>query len=341
MSNKVTNNEGDLFRQESFRNWAEGLSEADSRYWDNWLANNPHRAREAFDAASETVGFRPDNREVVSSDIERQWERLNARIVAHEGIPEGASIRTMFWLRAAAAMLTIACLGAASWLWLSTPVELTYKTGFGEKQSVELSDGTTISLNGNSTLKTRNSWRLGVPREVWLQGEAYFSVKSHPESENLRSFVVHTGDVDVRVLGTKFNVKSRRENTNVLLDEGKVELTANVPGAPDKIRMSPGDFVSFSRPNVHVEKTKPKNTGRYTTWRQGYLEFDSTSITEVISTLKDQYGIQIHLKDKSILNETLTGKVSSDKIDELFSSMEKMFGVRCTRQGKDVYLSRN
>ena len=332
-----------FLKQESFRNWALGLNKDDAEYWDNRLTTHPDEAPAAYEAAKLLAGINLNQAEITQAEAEALWLQLEGRItsgaVEYESPvrPIGVGRRRF----AAAAALALLSGAAACYFFLASPVDTEYTTAYGERNVIELSDGTEVTLNVNSKLRTHQAWRWAKPREVWLEGEAYFNVKSLPESEGNRKFVVHSGAVDVTVLGTKFNVNTRHQQTNVMLDEGKVLLTTPAGAGEKTISMKPGDFVSISRAETQVAKLKPENPGKITSWKQGQLEFDSTSVIEVISLIKDYYGIDVHLDDKRILNETLSGKISSSNVDELFSSMEKMFNLRFTKRGNDVYLTRN
>jgi ferric-dicitrate binding protein FerR (iron transport regulator) len=108
------------------------------------------------------------------------------------------------------------------WWYSSSQGLLEIRTAFGEQRSVTLPDQSSVVLNGNSTLRYASHWDKDSPREVWIEGEGFFSVihtKSH------QKFVVHgVSQLNVEVLGTKFNVKTRQSDSEVMLAEGKVKL---------------------------------------------------------------------------------------------------------------------
>src|SRR6185437_3682694 len=82
------------------------------------------------------------------------------------------------------------------------------RTGYGEIKSVLLPDSSVVTLNANSKLRIPEQWTEASGRQVWLEGEAYFAVQK--KAATAEKFVVHTTEVDVEVLGTKFNVNARR-----------------------------------------------------------------------------------------------------------------------------------
>ncbi|MBK8505327.1 MAG: FecR domain-containing protein [Saprospiraceae bacterium] len=99
--------------------------------------------------------------------------------------------------------------------------ESIYTAGFGERQKIVLPDGSAVDLNANSSLRLGSQWVEGI-QEVWLEGEAYFEVEKNL-SKGVK-FTVHTNGPDVEVVGTHFNVDSRKEETRIYLEEGKVCL---------------------------------------------------------------------------------------------------------------------
>src|SRR5690606_15777064 len=94
-------------------------------------------------------------------------------------------------------------------------------TGYGETRKINLPDGSLVVLNANSELKYESNWQQAPMREVWLQGEAFFEVVKTTEE---KQFIVHTGSLDVEVLGTQFNVHNRHQKVQVVLSSGKVKL---------------------------------------------------------------------------------------------------------------------
>ena len=118
----------------------------------------------------------------------------------------------------------------------SVPDETVVATQYGETQEFTLPDGTEVFLNANSTLRYSAD---ETPREVWLEGEAYFQVVKQKNGLTKRAddFRVHTQNLTVRVLGTRFVVDSRKEQ--VVLDEGKVEVQPRTDGQ-SHLSLAPG-----------------------------------------------------------------------------------------------------
>jgi DNA-directed RNA polymerase specialized sigma24 family protein len=116
-------------------------------------------------------------------------------------------------------------------------------------------------------------------RVVWMQGEAFFDIN---HLENNQKFIVKALNIDVEVLGTQFNVNSRRNNTTVVLNSGKVKL--NHDDLVNDEFMDPGDLVEFSGHEKKIRK-KVVNPEQFSSWKSNILIFKATPLSEIAQTL--------------------------------------------------------
>ena len=173
----------------------------------------------------------------------------------------------------------------------------TLKIPYGKRFELELSDGTIVHLNSGTTLKYPVKFIAGQNRQVFLDGEAFFDVskdKKHP-------FIVNADKLNVRVLGTHFNVSSYPEDnlTDVVLVEGSVGMyTANEKFDANKNTiLKPGYKGSFNKNNSHIN-TKEVNTDMYTSWITGGLVFRDINFTTICKKLERRYDVSIVIKNK-------------------------------------------
>ena len=160
---------------------------------------------------------------------EQNWQAVEEAIrqAGPATMPEaaGSGARIIRLVRVVAAAACIAAFGFGIW-WIGArtgrPQYASERTGYGEMKTIVLPDSSVVILNSNSSLRIPEQWSDAEGRQVWLEGEAYFQVQKQPAT--VRKFVVHTRQVDVEVLGTKFNVNTRRQQAVVSLEEGKVRL---------------------------------------------------------------------------------------------------------------------
>lgn len=198
----------------------------------------------------------------------------------------------------------------------------TVKTGFAETKTVSLSDSSQIVLNANSSVRIPRLISWHMEREVWLQGEAFFTVT---RTYNQRKFVVHTQHLDVEVLGTKFNVNSRRQKTRVVLQDGSVRVSS--PRDSQKtlaMLQESGDFVesdgAYNDLVVgHVDHSL------YTAWQDRKLIFENVLVTEVVQSINEFYGVTIHCKDSSILERSFSGTLPNDNLDIVLRSLSNIY----------------
>lgn len=182
----------------------------------------------------------PDAATTEEPDYEALLSRLHGQLAFTANRPAAAPA----WRRwAAAAAVAGAVLGGGSWLRTHrAPATQALATAYGQTRTLQLADGTRITLNGHSTLRYPAAWTPGRPREVWLDGEGYFAVQHQADNQR---FVVHTtAGFHVEVLGTKFTVSRRRDQGRVVLS-GKARVHFDDRQRPDVLLAPPA---SWSKP---------------------------------------------------------------------------------------------
>lgn len=179
---------------------------------------------------------------------------------------------------------------------------LNVSVGKGEKATINLPDGSTVTLNSESKLYYPSNFNT---KERWikLDGEAYFHVqKSHG-----RTFTVRTNSINVKVLGTTFNVSAYNNEPvhSVVLVNGSVEV--NVAGKLSQI-IKPNEMYAFAQRTGKASVTEV-DTYSYTGWRDGILSFDSEPISNVLEKVSRQFSVEFQYDSKQFRNDRLTGKL--------------------------------
>jgi transmembrane sensor len=210
----------------------------------------------------------------------------------------------------------------------------TYATNYGVKQNILLDDGTEVTLNANSTLKVPKDLASAGMREVWLEGEGFFHVAKRP---NHVRFAVHTDNIDIEVLGTKFNVHNRRGNTEVVLDEGSVKLIpAHERGVP--IFMKPGDYASLATSDTTF-KRKIVRPEKYNAWQNNRLVFEDTPLSVVAQKIEDYYGVTIEIQNQDLAWREVTGTLPNNDLGVVLKSLSTSHELEIIRE-KDVIIFR-
>jgi ferric-dicitrate binding protein FerR (iron transport regulator) len=246
----------------------------------------------------------------------------------------GAKTRSLgFRPVAVAASVAVLLAVVGYWLFPSPASRTTYRTGYGQTREITLPEGSRVVLNGNSTLSVPAQWPAGGPREVWLDGEAYFAVTHRPDH---RKFVVTTpGRLRVEVLGTEFNVYQRQQKTKVSLNAGAVQLHLGAAGGNRPLRMQPDELVEFDGRSEHLTRKKV-NAEMISSWKNKKLIFENTSLREVAQLLRDTYGLTATVSDPALLKQRFSGTVPNENLDVLLDGLAGLFDLEITRQGNTI-----
>jgi len=186
----------------------------------------------------------------------------------------------------------------------------------GKRSMLTLNDGTKVWINSGSKLVFPVNFEKNK-REIFAEGEIYLDVTHDPD----RPFIVHTQSIDMKVLGTQFNVSAYTDEPNlqVVLVSGKVEIREN---GNSKEILKPNQMFSYNKEN-HDFSTSPVNVTDYTAWKDGYYIFNSKNLGIVFTKLSKYYNV--HFKCDEKINELIcSGKLDlKDNLQEVLSLLEK------------------
>lgn len=211
----------------------------------------------------------------------------------------------------------------------------TLKIPYGKRFELQLSDGTSIHLNAGTTLKYPIHFIEGQNRQVYLDGEAFFNVSK----DKLHPFLVNADELNVRVLGTHFNVSNYPEDemTDVVLVEGSVGLykaTKDFDATKSTI-LKPGFKGSFDRKNNSIS-TKSVDTEIYTAWVDGELYLRNMSFENICKKLERQYDVTIINKNPKLANEKFNASFKDEPIEKVLSYFNDVYGIKYTITNKQV-----
>lgn len=189
-------------------------------------------------------------------------------------------------------------------------------TDKGQRSEIRLADGTKIWLNSSTQVRVKQSL-FSKSRIVDLDGEAYFEVTKNKGNP----FIVRASGVNVKVLGTKFNVRSRKSENEVIatLLEGKV-LIENSNHTNSQV-LEPGQSVSVNRVDGSLTKFQYNNPGNILLWRGEKLLFEDSSLLEITQVLKQLYNLDFEFMDTDLMQETFTCEFSTNEDIEFLLSI--------------------
>ncbi len=244
------------------------------------------------------------------------------------------SKKLTFWTPiAAAAMLTI----VAGTIWLintskkEQPLILEETiTRAAERKIITLGDGSVITLNNDSRIKYPKVFSDTL-REVYLEGEAFFEVAKN----KLKPFVVKTGKLSIKVLGTSFNIKhySADQNINVVVATGKVGIKAL--GQRKTWLLSPGNQLLYDTLTGSVSQNLVDPTA-YTAWRRSELIFKDEKLEEICKKLERWYDVKISIHSTRLKNKRISLKQKNESLSTVLKLLAIVVDFRYKINGRTV-----
>jgi len=227
-------------------------------------------------------------------------------------------------------------------------------TRYGSKSQVQLPDGSLVWLNAGSKITYGKEFGKKI-REVTLSGEAFFDVvkdADHP-------FVIHASSIDIRVLGTAFNVKAypEDEKTETSLIRGRIEVS--IKSRPnDKIILSPNEKLVVDNKSMRVQQDAAENdyepliavnklkinpvdsTVAETQWIENRLVFDNESLRELAVKMERWYGVDIEIADSAMMEKRFTGKLDNENIEQAMEALRYTSPFSFERKGNKIIIHR-
>ncbi|AYN66694.1 DUF4974 domain-containing protein [Euzebyella marina] len=209
-------------------------------------------------------------------------------------------------------------------------------TAIGENRTIELPDGSKITLNANTSLSFPQTFSDTI-REVSLSGEAFFDVTHDSD----RPFIVSTDNgMKIQVLGTTFNVKSYPEDQNVetTLVSGKVRVVEEKDHKTVVLNPSQRATYDKNEDKLIVDKVETENL---TAWRLGKLVYDETPIHQVIRDLQRRFSISISVESPEIMNYEYTGTFDNLSIEQIMDLFEVSSPILYKKNNNKITLYMN
>jgi ferric-dicitrate binding protein FerR (iron transport regulator) len=208
------------------------------------------------------------------------------------------------------------------WNTLDVPRKLDYK--------INLSDGSTVHLNASTRLKFPFSF-TGKKREVYIEGEAYFTVVKKAN----QPFIVHTAEADIEVLGTEFNINTY---SNEVIQAALVNGSIKVKGDKQQVLMKPGDHLMAHNEDYLIT---PLDEDAVLSWRRGVYYFYNTPLQDINAMLVRWFDVEVVIDDAAMKFTSFSGKL--DKKQPLINFLRamqatSMFNYRF--EGRVLHISR-
>ncbi len=206
-----------------------------------------------------------------------------------------------------------------------------------QRSKIVLPDGSQIWLNSNSRIiYTSSIWNSN--RKVKLEGEAYFEVFHDDNSP----FLVNTKGIVTRVLGTKFNIRSRinEENVTTTLLQGSVIM--QTPRNVNDVLLKPGQTVEMNASTYKYSLVNYSNPNNVLLWINGRLEFNNTTLQKITNILECLNDVKIVFIDDSLKREKFTANFDTDdSAEKIISVLSQTNRFTFKKEGKNIIISRN
>ena len=291
-----------IYYKELIEKYFDGnITDAEIKKLSDWIKNDRHLQNwweEEFSKSD--AGINPVLRDKLFARIKEQTQGKKET----QGKENSRTIRMNPWKWAAAIVLPI-CIAFFTYYLVDSSqtvgAPFIVKADKGDKATIELPDGTNVVLNSASQLSYLNNFGENG-RRVQLNGEAYFKV-AHDEK---RAFIVQVGDLEVKVLGTSFNVSAYEDakDVTVVLLEGKVGVYAQKTSHI----MKPGDKIEYNKATHKITATQV-HPSDYIEWTKGNIYFEKESLENIMKTLSRIYDVEIRFDSNKLPNEYFTGTI--------------------------------
>lgn len=319
----------DFVMDEDFIRWVNKREKADNDFWNKWLGQHPDKHMVVAEARRilESIGTE-ETAALTEQDIQAEIDRLLFTIKERKELPSIAR-NTSFkkWWYAAAATVMLALAGTAvfvlhngrnisrkfSYEAIAPSKGLIENVNTSEKTiTVKLPDGSTVNIAPHSRIGYTNNFDNGETRDIYLSGEAFFTVTKNPA----RPFRVFANEIVTKVLGTSFRVRSFEKDTviQVTVRTGKVSVYSQAAGGTDLkeiaqpnhlggIILTPNQEVVYQKEKEKFQKVLLDNPLRIRPEApEQTLLYEDAAIEKVFREIADNYGINI-VYDNDILEK--------------------------------------
>jgi len=211
----------------------------------------------------------------------------------------------------------------------------TISCALGDKTEVVLPDSSKVYLNSGSKLTFNNNFNERQ-RQIFLEGEAFFSVTKDKSSP----FTVKASDIEVKVLGTQFNLKAYPEENKVsaTLIEGSLEVSDK----KQSVIIKPSQKLIYDKDTKTMQKQLLTDTTPDTEWKEGRLVFRNESLAELELKLERWFDVDIDFADENVKTKHFTGILERESILEAVSYFGYSKYVGYTIKGNDItFYSKN
>jgi transmembrane sensor len=264
-------------------------------------------------------------------DLNEVGEQILAKIRT-EIRSSGVKFYNRIYFKVAASVLLVCLLSIVYFLSFNSDNYVTVTSPKGKVTSVKLPDGTSVWVNSGSTFRYPKAFES--VRDVYLMdGEAFFDVAHNAKAP----FIVHSGKLHVKVLGTAFNVRSHQTlNTmRVTVVRGKVEVGSET----ETFEVLTKDKEIIINKNGDGRKTRMIDSEKVSSWKLKETNLYDVSFADMILSIENAYDVKISYPADSLKSTVTTLHFSgNDRLEEVLEMIKMIHGLEYSVDGKEVIL---
>jgi transmembrane sensor len=326
----------DFAADEQFVGWVlEPDIESDS-FWNQWQNSNPAKAGVVHEAKLLVLLMNSRKIRMHESRKDKIWEGIQAETQIAEKVARVRKLEFSFFMKIAAGISVIVAVSSLLYFGVVASTEEIAENPKGKKSVIFLEDGTKVWLNADSRLTYFSSLENKNERVVTLEGEAFFDVTE----DKSKPFIVKTGGIEIKVLGTEFNVRSFNDDSKVqtTLVHGRVAIHSE--DADKNVVLTESQQAVFDRNSNNLDVSDVETAG-LTSWKDGTLAFSDTEISEIAIALERWYGVEIIVEDQSSMSCRFSAMLKNEPISVFLELLKQTSNMRYEIKGKTVTLRGN
>jgi len=340
----------DLIRDEFFQRWIYFPDEDNTFFWEKFMGENPDKIAAVNEARDFLCLLDFDEGDVFESKVMALKNRIDftidhpdrssrADFIGRSRGRKAAGV-TRHWLKIAATVTLLVVASVIVYRYYNVADIAVLSPGIseqstlnGERTIISMEDGTRIWLNVASSIRYPETFEGKKTREVFLDGEAFFEVAR----DTNKPFIVTTQEIQIKVLGTSFNVKSygREDRIQTTLVEGKV-IIESMDEQPKVVTLAPNQMATYHKESRKIVLNNKTDMDALAGWKDGRLIFDNKPLAEIVVALERWYDVKIEVQDQRSLKCHFSAKIENLSLTEVLDLFKASDGIEYTIQGSEV-----
>lgn len=207
----------------------------------------------------------------------------------------------------------------------------------GKIRNLTLEDGTKVTLNAGSKFRYPTRFGDDSVRQVYLDGEGFFKVTHRAD----QPFIVKSGKLDVRVLGTSFNVRSYQEDVamEVAVVTGKVAVQTTRESSKDRVLLLPQEKVSYRVANGLLQKETSDSSDVFA-WQKGLLHFRNRPLKEIVRVIERRYAVSIEI-NKPMEDCLVYATIGEEPAEQTLKAFSRLLNAKLSsKDGKYQFIGK-